>query len=99
MSEDEDADGGSTVGSGSIYDRGESALKNVDRVRAIEGVMAYNHLKDKLKPFFQQFAESGKAISAEDIKAHFAKMRGDEAGMQEAKEAVEGDQRKEQSGY
>jgi E3 ubiquitin-protein ligase UBR7 len=78
VSESGDEAGGSTVGSGSIYDRGESALKNVDRVRAIEGVMAYNHLKDKLKPFFQQFAESGQAISADDIKAHFAKMRGDE---------------------
>lgn len=96
---DEDA-GGSTVGSGSIYDRGESALKNVDRVRAIEGVMAYNHLKDKLKPFFQQFAESGQAISAEDIKAHFAKMRGDEQAIKEAGEgALKDDNRREQSGY
>jgi len=77
-------DGGSTVGSGSIYDRGESALKNVDRVRAIEGVMAYNHLKEKLIPFFKQHAESGKAISAEDIKAHFAKMRGDEQAIKDA---------------
>ncbi|RKF58645.1 metaphase-anaphase transition protein Mlo2 [Golovinomyces cichoracearum] len=71
----------STAGSGSLYERGESMLKNIDRVKAIEGVMAYNHLKDKLKPFFQQFAESGKAISAEDIKAHFAKIRGDELGI------------------
>lgn len=95
----EDAEG-STVGSGSLYDRGESALKNVDRVRAIEGVMAYNHLKDKLKPFFQQFAESGKAISAEDIKAHFAKMRGDEQAIREAGEgAKNADNGKEQSGY
>jgi E3 ubiquitin-protein ligase UBR7 len=95
----EDAEG-STVGSGSLYDRGESALKNVDRVRAIEGVMAYNHLKDKLKPFFQQFAESGKAISAEDIKAHFEKMRGDEQAIREAGEgAKNADNRKEQSGY
>ncbi|TAQ86007.1 hypothetical protein B7494_g5662 [Chlorociboria aeruginascens] len=84
LSESGDGEGGSTVGSGSIYDRGESALKNVDRVRAIEGVMAYNHLRDKLKPFFQQFAESGQAISAEDIKAHFAKMRGDEQAIKEA---------------
>ncbi|CAG8977358.1 hypothetical protein HYALB_00011373 [Hymenoscyphus albidus] len=101
MSEDEADGGGSTVGSGSIYERGESALKNVDRVRAIEGVMAYNHLKDKLTPFFQQFAESGKAISAEDIKAHFAKMRGDAEAMKEAnagaKDSV--NNRQEQSGY
>ena len=100
LSESGDEEGGSTVGSGSIYDRGESALKNVDRVRAIEGVMAYNHLKDKLKPFFQQFAESGQAISAEDIKAHFAKMRGDEQAIKEAGEgAKRDDNRKEQSGY
>jgi E3 ubiquitin-protein ligase UBR7 len=100
MSESGDDAGGSTVGSGSIYDRGESALKNIDRVRAIEGVMAYNHLKDKLKPFFQQFAESGQAISAEDIKAHFEKLRGDDQAIREAGEGVKSaDNRKEQSGH
>ena len=99
LSESGDDAGGSTAGSGSIYDRGESALKNVDRVRAIEGVMAYNHLKDKLKPFFQQFAESGQAISAEDIKAHFAKMRGDEQAIKNAGEGAKADNRKEQGGY
>ena len=98
MSESGDGDG-STVGSGSIYERGESVLKNVDRVKALEGVMAYNHLKDKLTPFFKQFAESGKAISAEDIKAHFAKMRGDEAAIREAGEGAKVDNRREQSGY
>jgi E3 ubiquitin-protein ligase UBR7 len=99
VSESGDGAGGSTVGSGSIYDRGESALKNVDRVKAIEGVMAYNHLKEKLTPFFKEFAESGKAISAEDIKAHFAKMRGDETAIKEAGEAAAADSRREQSGY
>jgi E3 ubiquitin-protein ligase UBR7 len=102
ISDSEGEAGGSTQGSGSIYDRGESALKNVDRVRAIEGVMAYNHLKEKLKPFFQQFAESGKAISAEDIKAHFAKMRGDEMDIKKAGEdakIAEGDQRRDQEGH
>jgi len=99
---DSDEAGGSTQGSGSIYDRGESALKNVDRVRAIEGVMAYNHLKEKLKPFFQQFAESGKAISAEDIKAHFAKMRGDEQDIKQAGEDAkksDEDNKREQGGH
>jgi E3 ubiquitin-protein ligase UBR7 len=95
--------GGSTHGSGSLLERGESALRNVDRVRAIEGVMAYNHLKDKLKPFFQQFAESGQAIGAEDIKAYFAKLRGDEEGIKQAGEAAAQDggdgSRPEQSGY
>ncbi|GAP83233.2 putative metaphase-anaphase transition protein [Rosellinia necatrix] len=89
----------STHGSGSLYERGESALKNVDRVRAIEGVMAYNNLKEKLKPFFQQFAESGKAIGAEDIKEYFAKLRGDDQAIKEASESAKEDHRREQSGY
>ena len=101
----------STHGSNSLYERGESALRNVDRVRAIEGVMAYNHLKEQLTPFFKQFAESGKAVGAEDIKAYFAKLRGDEQGIKEAGQAAadskddggdgdgDGDGRREQSGY
>ncbi|KAH9994371.1 putative zinc finger in N-recognin-domain-containing protein [Xylariaceae sp. FL0662B] len=93
------SDNGSTHGSGSLYERGESALKNVDRVRAIEGVMAYNHLKEQLTPFFRQFAESGKAIGAEDIKEYFAKLRGDEQAIKDAGEAAKEDHRQEQSGY
>ncbi|KAI1270434.1 hypothetical protein F5Y18DRAFT_13025 [Xylariaceae sp. FL1019] len=96
---DSASDHGSTHGSGSLYERGESALKNVDRVRAIEGVMAYNNLKEKLTPFFKQFAESGKAIGAEDIKEYFAKLRGDDEAIKEAGEAAKEDHRKEQPGY
>lgn len=99
VSEDGSENGRSTHGSGSLLDLGESALRNVDRVRAIEGVMAYNHLKDKLKPFFQQFAESGQAISAEDIKQYFAKLRGDEQPAQAGGEDAGSDLRQEQSGY
>lgn len=75
----------------------------MDRVKAIEGVMAFNHLKEKLTPFFKEFAESGRVISAEDIKAHFAKMRGDEGpvGEEEGEKAGDGeeDKRREQGGY
>lgn len=99
ISEEGSENGGSTHGSGSLYERGESALRNVDRVRAIEGVMAYNQLKDKLKPFFQQFAESGKAIGADDIKEYFAKLRGDQEAIKEAGESAKSDHRQEQSGY
>jgi E3 ubiquitin-protein ligase UBR7 len=101
------SDGGahSTLGSGgSLLDRGERALSAMDRVKAIEGVMAFNHLKEKLTPFFKEFADSGRVISAEDIKAHFAKMRGDDSGVQKAGEAGEAtggeeDRRREQGGY
>ena len=55
----------------------------------IEGVMVYNHLKQKVKSFLQPFAESGQAVGAEDIKAYFEKLRGDEQGIKDA--AVSGD--------
>ena len=96
---EEGSEHGSTHGSGSLYERGESALRNVDRVRAIEGVMAYNHLKEQLTPFFRQFAESGQAISAEDIKEYFAKLRGDDQPAAEGEGTAESDSRREQSGY
>jgi E3 ubiquitin-protein ligase UBR7 len=104
--------GGRSHGTGSLLERGEAALSTVDRVRAIEGVMVYNHLKDKVKDFLKPYAESGKPVGAEDIKAYFEKLRGDEAAIREAgtkpgasasdedKENDGGaDQRREQSGY
>jgi E3 ubiquitin-protein ligase UBR7 len=97
VSEEGSENGGSTHGS--LLDRGESALRNIDRVRAIEGVMAYNHLKDKLKPFLQQFADRGQAVGAEDIKQYFAKLRGDEKPVRGADGDAGADFRQEQSGY
>ena len=104
---DDDGNGsvaGRSVNSGSLLDRGEAALSSIDRVRAIEGVMAYNHVKDKVKAFLQPFAESGQPVGAEDIKAYFAKLRGDEQAMREAAVGAEGgggeaDHRREQGGY
>lgn len=106
ISEDGDgANGGGSAGTGSLLDRGEAALSNVDRVRAIEGVMVYNHLKSKVKDFLKPFAENGQMVSAEDIKAYFEKLRGDAEAIKEAKSAAAedgddaGDGRREQSGY
>lgn len=102
---DGEANGTRSVGSGSLLDRGEAALSSMDRVRAIEGAMAYNHLKDKLKPFLKQYADSGEAVGAEHINAFFAKLRGDEQAMREAAAgasangSVQGDGRREQGGH
>jgi len=97
---------GHSINSGSLLERGEAALSNMDRVRAIEGVMAYNHVKDKVKEFLAPFAESGQAVGAEDIKAYFAKLRGDEQAMRDAAVSaavdgggVQGNGRREQGGY
>lgn len=102
--------GARSHGTGSLLERGEAALNNIDRVRAIEGVMVYNHLKDKVKAFLKPYAESGKVVEAEDIKAYFEKLRGDDQAIKEAgtKPEVEGEDgsgnssgnnRREQSGY
>ena len=110
MSEDGDGpNGGGSTGTGSLLDRGEAALSNIDRVRAIEGAMVYNHLRDKVKEFLTPFAETGQAVSAEDIKAYFEKLRGDDKSIRDAASAVSGKKdgdgegdgdgnRKEQSG-
>lgn len=108
LSEDgDDGEDEGSVGTGSLLDRGEAALSNVDRVRAIEGVMVYNHLKDKVKAFLQPFAESGQAVGAEDIKAYFETLRGDAESIRAAGGAAvngggnggtSGDDRREQSG-
>jgi E3 ubiquitin-protein ligase UBR7 len=104
VSESSEAPGGS-VGSRSLLDRGEAALSNVDRVRAIEGVMVYNDLKEKVKAFLKPFAESGKPVSSEEIKAYFEKLRGDDEAIRiaamrgKAGSGDGGDNRREQSGY
>jgi E3 ubiquitin-protein ligase UBR7 len=114
LSEDGDeANAGGSQGTGSLLERGEAALSNMDRVRAIEGVMAYNHLRDRLKEFLRPFAESGQAVGAEDIKTYFEKLRGDDLAIREAggqasafssgasggdRDGEDGDHRKEQGG-
>ena len=70
--------------------------------------MVYNHLRYKVKAFLKPFAESGQAVSAEDIKGYFEKLRGDEQGIRDAAgqaEAqggghgdTEGDNRREENG-
>jgi E3 ubiquitin-protein ligase UBR7 len=110
MSDDGD-EGAQSVGTGSILDRGEAAFNNMDRVQAIQGAMAYAHLKDKISTFLKPFAESGEAVGAEDVKKYFEKLRGDAQGIQDAaggakanredddEGGADGDGRREQSGY
>lgn len=96
------ANGSASAHSGSLLERGEAALNNMDRVRAIEGVMAYNHVRDKVREFLKPFAESGDVVSAEEVKAYFARLRGDEGvgerGGEDA-DAANSNGRKEQKGY
>ncbi|KAJ5668579.1 uncharacterized protein N7477_007149 [Penicillium maclennaniae] len=112
LSDDGEDNAAASTGTGSLLERGEAALSNVDRVRAIEGAMIYNHLRDKVKDFLKPFAESGQAVSADDIKGYFEKLRGDEQGIKDAAGQAEtmggragggdgdaSDSRREQSGF
>jgi E3 ubiquitin-protein ligase UBR7 len=59
----------------SIYDESERALNSMDRVQAIEGVLAYNKLKERVKAFLEPFAKSGRAVGEEDVKGYFEGLR------------------------
>jgi len=90
---------GAPSSTGSLYDRGEKALGSIDRVRAIEGVMAYNMLKEKVKAFLQPFAESGQPVGKEDVEAYFEALKenggtGGKSG--ESSVGVKGNGRKEE---
>ncbi|KAI5820498.1 hypothetical protein BZA77DRAFT_300931 [Pyronema omphalodes] len=56
---------------GSMYDEGEKALNTMDRVKAIEGVLAYNNLKESVKAFLTPFAKEGRVVGSEDVKDLF----------------------------
>jgi len=58
----------------------------MDRVRAIEGVMVYNRLRDGLKDFLKPFAETGRAVGADDVKAYFEELRGDDEMIKRMRE-------------
>ncbi|KAI5300749.1 hypothetical protein KEM55_005238, partial [Ascosphaera atra] len=81
---------GSVHSGGSLYDRGEAALNTMDRVKALEGVMIYTHLRDKVKEFLRPYAERGEAVGAEDVREYFARLRGDANGSASAQGQGEG---------
>ncbi|KAA8894448.1 hypothetical protein FN846DRAFT_1000202 [Sphaerosporella brunnea] len=53
----------------------QALLNSMDRVRAIEGVLAYNKLKERVKAFLEPFAKSGKPVGESDIKGYFEGLR------------------------
>ncbi|KAK6332455.1 hypothetical protein TWF730_004129 [Orbilia blumenaviensis] len=71
-----DSDAEESIGHESLLDAGEKALSSIDRIRAIEGVMAYNMLKEKVKEFLQPFAEEKRVVCQEDVKKYFEELRG-----------------------
>jgi E3 ubiquitin-protein ligase UBR7 len=62
---EEDEDAGK-----SLFEIGMEQLQRVDRVKALESLMAYKSLSEDIKNYFKSF-ESGKVITKEDIEQYF----------------------------
>ncbi|TPX66290.1 hypothetical protein SpCBS45565_g04573 [Spizellomyces sp. 'palustris'] len=56
----------------SIHDMGLKRLNSMDREMAINGVLAYQKMKEDLKDYLKTFAESKQTVTADDIRQYFA---------------------------
>ncbi|KAG4303792.1 hypothetical protein PORY_002817 [Pneumocystis oryctolagi] len=59
----------------SLMDAGIRALNSLPRVQAIEGIIAYNHMKDALSKFLRPYAEEGKVVTEDAIREFFEKQK------------------------
>ncbi|KAG0325131.1 putative E3 ubiquitin-protein ligase ubr7 [Dissophora globulifera] len=66
--EDEEDDDAET----SILESGMKRLSEMNRVDAMDGMLAYNTMRDELRTFLAPFVEQGKVVTAEDIQEFFA---------------------------
>jgi E3 ubiquitin-protein ligase UBR7 len=65
--EDEEDDDAET----SILESGMKKLNEMDRVKMMDGMLAYNKMRDEIRTFLAPFSEQGKVVTAEDIQAFF----------------------------
>lgn len=59
----------------SIHDAGSAALNSLPREQAIDGIMAYRRMKERLTAFLRPYAEGGKVVSEGDVKRYFDQAR------------------------
>ncbi|KAG0231050.1 hypothetical protein BGW42_000526 [Actinomortierella wolfii] len=64
--EDDDEDGAS------LLENGLKRLEKVDRVKVMDGMLAYTKFSDEVKSFLKPFSEQGKVVTAADITAFFS---------------------------
>ncbi|KAF6752789.1 hypothetical protein DFP72DRAFT_967407 [Ephemerocybe angulata] len=58
----------------SLEELGMRALERLPRDRAIDGIHAFNAMRDGLKSFLQPFAQEGKVVNEADVKEFFASL-------------------------
>ncbi|KAF8904557.1 hypothetical protein CPB85DRAFT_1376906 [Mucidula mucida] len=59
----------------SLEELGMRALNRLPRERAIDGIHAFNAMRDNLVQYLRPFANEGKVVGDEDVKAFFDKLR------------------------
>lgn len=75
--EDADADANSS-NTGSLLDLGTDALLSLPKEQAIEGLHAYNKIREKLKDFFKPFAEQGELVTEASVRQFFDQVKKEE---------------------
>ncbi|KAF9429078.1 putative E3 ubiquitin-protein ligase ubr7, partial [Entomortierella beljakovae] len=65
--EDDDDDEAET----SILEGGMKKLGEMDRVQIMDGMLAYNKMRDEIRNFLAPFSEQGKVVTADAIQAFF----------------------------
>ncbi|KAG0258274.1 hypothetical protein BG011_003388 [Mortierella polycephala] len=69
--EDEDDEEADT----SVLETGMKKLSEMDRVQMMDGMLAYNKMRDEIRKFLEPFSQQDKVVTADDIEAFFkAKM-------------------------
>lgn len=71
----EDANGSSTSSTASLYDLGSTALLSLAVPHALQGLQAYDTMKEKLRGLFKGFVEQDKPVTEEAVREFFGKMQ------------------------
>lgn len=61
----------STVTGKSLFEIGMEHLMRMDRVRAIEGALAFQALSNQIREFLQEFKDSNEVVTEADIRRFF----------------------------
>lgn len=57
------------------YEQGMRALSTMDRTSQIEVLVGFNHLKDRLKDFLQEFVTNQQVVTQDDVKRFFTQLK------------------------
>ncbi|ODV61172.1 uncharacterized protein ASCRUDRAFT_91296 [Ascoidea rubescens DSM 1968] len=78
---DNHTDNGDDDDRSSIFELGTKALNTLPREKAIEGIQAYEDIKEKLRSFLRPFAQEGKIVTEKEVRDFFTKVKNDKKSI------------------